>query len=91
MVVRSAQGPHIMTHMTAVVVQMHSSPSPFIRHVGILVTHEVSLLGPPPLSVYLYTLTFKANCAKDTKYVCHEWEIGMYSMFVPNTCYIPHT
>ena len=46
MVVRSAQGPHIMTHMTAVVVQMHSSPSPFIRHVGILVTHEVPLLGP---------------------------------------------
>ena len=46
MAVRRAQGLHIMTHMTAVVVQMHSSPSPFIRHVGILVTHEVPLLGP---------------------------------------------
>ena len=30
-------------------------------------------------------------CAKDTKCVCHEWEIGMHSMFLPNTCHIPHT
>ena len=59
------------------------------------VTPRLYTFTPWPLSGVFAnikpTCTVWVYCAKDTKCVCHEWEIGMHSMFVPNTCDIPHT
>ena len=67
--------------------------------------HHICLSVCLSVCMYLCTLALKWSVCPNVKpactvyvgqlckghKICHEWEIGMDTMFVPNTCYIPHT